>query len=106
MKIIAPLLLILASCAPISPDSIYRTSVEVSIPSAKPPKAFALCAIGALPDGAGLMNAGEHYWFVRTSGGVAFERWDFVPTASGSTAERRSGQIAAGFGTGRVRACA
>lgn len=98
-------LLLLAGCAPITPDAIYATPVEVTVASAKEPRDFAYCVAGALSDAGSPMNRGGHYWIVRTNGNVAYERWDFMPAPAGTIAERRSGQLASS-GLSKVKACA
>jgi len=105
MRRLLPFLL-LAGCAPVSSEGVYKTRVELTIPSQKSPHDFAMCAAGALPDAQSPLNEGNHYWIDRKYGGATFERWDFLPTASGSIAERRSGQVVASYGTNRVRTCA
>lgn len=96
----------LSACAPVSSEGLYRSKIELTIPSTKAPADFAKCVAGALPDAGQVLNDGDHWWTVRSYGGAAFERWDFLPTPTGSVAERRSGRSMASYGTGRIRDCA
>lgn len=105
MPKVVPMFLLLAGCTAATSSGVYETPVELTIPSTKTPRAFAMCAAGAFPDIGQLLNEGDHYWLTRQHQGVVVERWDFLPTRTGSIAERRSIQVFRS-GSGWVRACA
>ena len=102
----APVIMIaLAGCVPITPEGIAKLAPNFSVASAKSPRDFAMCVASVFPDTGQVLNDGDHYWVTRQFGGSTIERWDFIPAASGSIAERRTGQKI-DYGADRVRRCA
>jgi hypothetical protein len=100
-------MLALSGCVPVSSTGIYNTAVDLTVPSTKSSKDFALCAAGAFDGNNPVTNDGDHYWVTRLSlQGTPFARWDFLPTPTGSVAQLRSVLVAGTPGTGIVRKCA
>jgi hypothetical protein len=97
--------LLLSGCVAATSTGVYQTPVELTIPSAKSSREFAMCAAGRFPDIGQLLNEGDHYWLTRQHQGAIVERWDFRPTPTGSIAERRSIQVFR-HGSGWVKECA
>lgn len=101
------LAVLLAGCVPVSSAGVYRTAIDLTIPSSKSSKDFALCAAQAFAGNNPVTNDGDHYWIDRLSyQGAPFARWDFRPTLNGSVAELRSVALLGPVGEDKVKACA
>lgn len=101
------LVTVLSGCVPTTSGGIYSTPIDLTIPSTKSPKDFALCAAQAFVGNNPVTNDGEHYWVTRIAHqGQPFARWDFLPRPGGSIAELRSVLLGGNAGDEKVRRCA
>lgn len=95
---------LVAACT--TPAKLYESGPRLTVASAKPAKAFALCVAETMRRAQTVRDDGTRYWIMETDlyGSPTF-RWDFEPRGSGSVAEFRSA-FPYRVGLDKVRACA
>lgn len=81
--------LALAGCTTTA-AGLAQTSVEKAFQSKKSAAALATCVADNSTGDADIRNDGTRYWVIVSASGIARTRWDFIPTATGSTAELRT----------------